>query len=625
MQRIKYNGVVIVKNGEELQEKSIRYLTEIISDYKFLIDATVVLDNNFPMFAKNIKNMVLTQGRKSILMMPGKENSLLMNFKNEEKFKKNINCLLELHKEGMAIPLNGNTGFEGAFEQLPQNIKLCILTQDKSIADKVSVDIKLKRFEGYVIRYVNRYGYLSAYRDEKYKYQYKKGKKIEISKKLVVMQNKRLLKGNPPISGEKITVNDKVFVLGEKLKSSSDGQIYNLDNRVFAKIYRREFCDKYHMDKCSYIIEKKISDEYICWPKQLIFNMQGEFIGYTFIRYEGVELQKSVLKKVGLKKYFPKWEKQQLVELAITILKNIQRMHDENVLLGCVDLKTIMVKDEKTVYFTECDKWQIDGYPCLSRNFIFLPPEIVPYRKKIFLFNEITENYEVAVLVFMLMMPGITPYTQRGRKSDRGNVKEFPYPLGENHSKNLPVGLWRFVWSHLDYSLKRALYATFSKGGEYNVPTSRRSTKYWIHILQDYEKKLESGEFCKYDEYSALIYPDTFRKVQGVEYVKCENCGKDYPKWYMDQRFSHICKNCIHKKSNTFFVCEDCGRIFYYKVSEALVHKQKQENDGWEKQKHCDECKRNVQCRGCGGFFPAYKLKGGYCWNCNKKKEREKR
>lgn len=59
-----------------------------------------------------------------------------------------------------------------------------------------------------------------------------------------------------------------------------------------------------------------------------------------------MELQKSVLKKAGLKKYFPKWQ-QQLVELTLTILKIIQRIHKKNILLGCIDLKTIIVKDRR--------------------------------------------------------------------------------------------------------------------------------------------------------------------------------------------------------------------------------------------------------------------------------------
>lgn len=614
-----------MEKKEEQQQKSIRYLSEILSDYKILIDATVVLDKRFPVFVKNIRNVILTQGKKCILMMPGKENNKLVGLKDKENAKKNIDCLLGLHKENMAFPLNGETGFEGAIEQLSSNIKLCILTQNKSVADKISLDVRLKKFEGYVIRYVNYYGFLSAYRDEKYKYQYKKEKRLEIPQKMVVMQNKRLLKENPPSSGEKIIIDGKKCVLGERIKSSSDGHIYHLDNGVFAKIYRKEFCDKFHMDKCSYMIRKHITDTQICWPRQLIYSIQGEFIGYTFDQYEGVELQKSVLKKAGLKKYFPKWQKQQLVELTLTILKIIQRIHKENILLGCIDLKTIIVKDEETVYFTEIDKYQIDGYPCLSRNYIFFPPEIVKYKEKIFLFNEITENYEIAVLVFMLMMPGITPYAQRGKRSNMSQIREFPYPLGENHSKNLPMGVWRFVWSHLDFPLKKALYYTFSKGALYNSPKDRKNVSYWLQIIQDYDNKLKSGEFCKYDRYSALIYPDTFRKVKGVEYVSCEYCGKDYPKWYMDDKFPYICKNCREKKSEFFFICENCGKTFYYSVKEALYHKKKQENDGWQKQKHCRVCNQKERCHGCGDLFPAYKLKDGYCWKCNNTRERKRR
>ena len=189
-----------MEKKEEQQQKSIRYLSEILSDYKILIDATVVLDKRFPVFVKNIRNVILTQRKKCILMMPGKENNKLVGLKDKENAKKNIDCLLGLHKENMAFPLNGETGFEGAIEQLSSNIKLCILTQNKSVADKISLDVRLKKFEGYVIRYVNYYCFLSAYRDEKYKYQYKKEKRLEIPQKMFVMQNKRLLKENPPSS-----------------------------------------------------------------------------------------------------------------------------------------------------------------------------------------------------------------------------------------------------------------------------------------------------------------------------------------------------------------------------------------------------------------------------------------
>lgn len=606
-------------------EKSTDYLREIVSDYKIFLDASVVLSEGFILFSENIKNIVHQDGKRVLLMLPSEENDILLQLQKEGKAKNNIASLIELHRAGMASPFEGKSKFRGLFDNLSTDIKVCILTQNKNVADAVSCDPNLKRFDGFVIRRVNRYGFLSAYHDEHFRYQYRKKKGIETEKKIVSIQNKRLLFCPLPKTGDSIKVGEQICILGEIVQHVVDGFIYDLGNGVFAKMYKQELCDTYHLEKCTHMIHHRIVDGQICWPSQLIFNLQNQFIGYAFSAYEGVSLQKAVLKKAGLNIYFPEWEKQQLVELAVTILTVIKHLHDYNVLIGCIDLTTIMVKDEKTVYFTEVDKMQIGGYPCLSRNSLFLPPEILPYKNKVFLFNEYTEKYEIAVLVFMLMMPGITPYAQRGRKAGSGKTREFPYPLGEIPSKKLPVGFWRFMWSHLDYHLKHALYNTFTNGAEYYVPQKRKTTEYWLKILRNYRDKLESGEFCKYDPHSALIYPDTFRKVKGITYVKCDYCGKEYPEWYMDKDFPIICRKCRNKRSDESFVCKTCGKTFYYSVKEALYHKKMQKEKGWKPQTHCSICGRKIKCLGCGEIYPAYKLKAGYCKSCNWKRERERR
>lgn len=53
------------------------------------------------------------------------------------------------------------------------------------------------------------------------------------------MQNKRLLKGNPPSSGEKIVIDGKNCVLGEQIKSSSDGHIYH-----WTMVYLQKYTEK---------------------------------------------------------------------------------------------------------------------------------------------------------------------------------------------------------------------------------------------------------------------------------------------------------------------------------------------------------------------------------------------
>ncbi|HBI62481.1 MAG TPA: hypothetical protein DDY31_14930, partial [Lachnospiraceae bacterium] len=325
----------------------------------------------------------------------------------------------------------------------------------------------------------------------------------------------------------------------------------------------------------------------------------------------------AVLKKAGLEQYFPDWEKVDLVQTSITIFEEIVCLHKQNILLGCLDLTSIRIVNSKTIFFTETDKYQIDDFPCLLRNTQFIPPERLDYIDKIFLFSEKTENYVAAVLAFTLMMPGIMPYAQRNSGDMLINIKrmQFPYAFRENHSKGVPNGFWRFVWSHLYYDLKEAFYKTFQYGEEKSTPESRYDTGFWLSKLKKYRDALLSGEYCKNDSYSAMMFPDTFRKVKNETYITCVNCKKEYPVWFMDDEFGTICKKCRSKKSESFFDCVDCGRRFFYSIKEEILHKVK----NWKPQKHCDDCKKLVICKNCGKEYPAYLLRDGYCKTCKRK------
>lgn len=84
----------------------------------------------------------------------------------------------------------------------------------------------------------------------------------------------------------------------------------------------------------------------------------------------------------------------------------------------------------------------------------------------------------------------------------------------------------------------------------------------------------------------------------------------------MDKELGNICKSCCDKISDEYFVCDDCGRKFYYSVKEKMCHI----TYNWNEQKHCPECKRKTTCKKCGKEYEAYKLKDGCCRECNKGK-----
>lgn len=144
---------------------------------------------------------------------------------------------------------------------------------------------------------------------------------------------------------------------------------------------------------------------------------------------------------------------------------------------------------------------------------------------KNFLFSNRTENYLLAVLVFLIFMAGKEPYVTRNGKKGVESIKnmQFPYVYKEHHLKGVPDGVWCFMWSHLYIKLTETFYETFQAGESRNLPADRYDEEFWLSCLKEYYQKLASGEYCKYDKNSVLLFPETFRKVKNEEYIKCVN------------------------------------------------------------------------------------------------------
>ena len=107
------------------------------------------------------------------------------------------------------------------------------------------------------------------------------------------------------------------------------------------------------------------------------------------------------------------------------------------------------------------------------------------------------ENFAVATLLFMIMLPGKPPYSQQGGEDPINNIirMDFSYPLGDSSNKKTPDGPWRYIWSHLTYDLKNAFYNTFRQGGEYSTESKRLTVNDWLSLFLHYLDLLDSGKF----------------------------------------------------------------------------------------------------------------------------------
>lgn len=392
---------------------------------------------------------------------------------------------------------------------------------------------------------------------------------------------------------------------------------------VWAKIYHPAALTNFLEEKAKRMLSREVRYPGLCWPTDLVRDGEGNFVGVLLPPAKGEPLQLAVFKQAKLETYFPDWDKKDLCDLTLAILRVIKYLHSMNILMGCINPAAIRVAGKDEVYFVDTDNYQIEGFPSLVYNVSFTPPEL--QGRKIYLCSKENENYAVAVLVFMLMMPGKTPYTLSGDKTIAQAIQErnFPFPNGTAHGSHAMPGMWRFMWSHLT-PFKDAFYNTFQKGGKYELPEQRRTVGNWIGTVLRFREELEHPT----DPESLKLYPQTFKRVKNEAFYTCRFCGVSHPRFYFNSRYFddyQICNGCLDKRSNVSFTCQVCGKTYFYTNRTALYHAMMKKKDAeWKDQKYCRDCKnKTLRCIDCGEEKPYFFLRNGRCKECNERHRNE--
>lgn len=422
--------------------------------------------------------------------------------------------------------------------------------------------------------------------------------------------------------------SNREVVLGDALMTDHISVTYSTnDSRYFAKIYT---ADALSLDifekKAERMVQEPIDIPGVCWPKDKLVDQAGCFVGVLVPASKGIQLTRSVLNgATGLSRYCRGWDRYNLCVLTVTILDMICRMHEKGIYFGCINPSSIYVSGDAKVFFVDTDCWQIEGYPALSQNQTFTPPEILKDNKKVFLYTEDQENYQVAVLIFMLLMPGKFPYAKMNRENERDSIinQSFPFSIGGGmrHSKDAerPSGIWRIVWDHLPYRICNAFYNTFHETGKYAVPGKRISAYTWYKMAEEYRKEYEIQD----KSLSREIFPQTFRRDGKRHFVRCSVCGKEHPDFYFMHsiriqgekidiwnRGYRICLPCADDKSDVSFICQSCGKEYFYTNRTKVLHEIGKSDFDYKNQKWCRECKnQKVRCAKCGQEVQAYQIR----------------
>jgi serine/threonine protein kinase len=345
------------------------------------------------------------------------------------------------------------------------------------------------------------------------------------------------------------------------------------------------------MEKLRRMVETGFSYDGICWPIDMVENHEGVRIGYLMNKARGVELQKSLFIKPLMEKHFGSWTKVDTVRLALTILNKISKLHCNNIVIGDINPLNILVNSPEEVYFVDTDSYQIEDLPCFVGTVFFTAPELQRKNFRTFLRTLGNERFAVATILFMIMLPGKPPYAQQGGEDPVTNIvnMDFSYPFEAKSNKKTPAGPWRFCWSHLPYTIKKAFYETFSHNGQYSKENDRLSVTQWIDLFTTYLKLLKDGTLTQQDPISIDIFPFRFKSTDKSSFEQCTLCKRQFPVGDLQQGQGY-CKGCL-RETFKIIKCTNCDKDVIVTYDDMIYF----DSNNLPVPKNCSSCHNKIK------------------------------
>ncbi|MBP3693789.1 MAG: hypothetical protein J6J31_05065 [Thermoguttaceae bacterium] len=324
-------------------------------------------------------------------------------------------------------------------------------------------------------------------------------------------------------TGSKVLTRDPEryeVILGDVISSGGEGTVYKTNYpEIVCKIYHPEKLTSALQKKVERMTERKIPKRMkICFPQCAVYDSRCTFRGYLMQEAKGERLQESAFSPAWLAVH-PEWTRLELVQLACTILEKLQYLHRMNLLVGDINSMNILVESPKSVYWVDCDSFQVEGFPCPVGVSSYTAPELHGTDFRSHLRTMEQELFSAAILLFMILLPGKHPYAHHGGGDPAENIRKgrFPYPLGELNANGVPDGKWRFCWSHINRPLKERFFRTFHESG---FQDPRTTIDEWLNDFRFYRKVLKNPEMTftgprmQYG-FDLMIFPHNRRRVSG--------------------------------------------------------------------------------------------------------------
>lgn len=404
---------------------------------------------------------------------------------------------------------------------------------------------------------------------------------FESVKQLKLMSETRLKVTTLPSQGAVVFghKSGQRYVLGERIARGGEGEIFAVQgqsNRV-AKVYLEDKLTRGRIDKLMLMTTHDLSSiKGMCWPVEVLMNEHYEPVGFVQPKAYGKTVFSALMSKPRLERNFPQWQRRDLVKVCKSFLQVVKALHERNVLMGDINPNNVLIDERGELYFVDTDSYQVAGYPCTVGTVKYTAPEIQGRSYDSFLRTQAHEMFAVATFIFMVLLPGKTPYAQQGGDSQAENIKamRFPYTFDNQTTGKAPNGPWRFIWSSMPYGLKEVLFECFAQDKR---PTIQVLSK----EVNRYDYNLTQGKM------NNALFPNTVKILDPVM-TTCIQCGTQHEvsKKYLHKlvheyrKKGSICPACREKREAKRFAQKCAGS-----VSKSSSSTPKADNLSWQQVK----------------------------------------
>ncbi len=592
-----------------------------VQNYKIFIDTCSLLHPGIDNFWQMVVPVLEKYGEKIYIPLAckdelekhaaNKNNPTLA--KDAKKALFNIKTLLDAKLIDIRQDKNNHFAdnvFLSVFTKFRIQYKLLLITQDSDLANDMlglnkNKSVKANPVE---VKHLDDKGILNSFHNKKQIgnncEKIDVSEKFKMSAKITDIPETIISVKETPSKGSTLFMlngsNFEPVKILREINSGGEANIYETNTPYLAKIYKKDNLNLRKKAKTELMLSKKLECNGICFPVKSLYNAEKQFVGYLMPKGKGREIQRSLFVKQLLYKNFPNWKKKDMVKLCITILEKIKYLHDRNIIMGDINPANILVESPTEVYFVDTDSYQIEGFPCPVGTKNYTAPEIQRKNYRHFLRTMGNENFAVATLLFMIMLPGKPPYCQQGGENMSENIvaMDFSYPFNGNSNKKAPVGPWRFMWSHLPFDIKKAFYNTFKKNMPNSIENTRLSVDAWLQKFNQYFEILSDGSFGSQDKMSEEIFPTRHKKIDNINYIKCKICNNEIQE---ENCKDGICPTCL--RSGEKYNCSRCGVEIVFTNFDKHIKNRK-------KHRLCHDCFnytispcQPITCRDCGDSF----------------------